>query len=272
MNSTTTTTTSTTTPSKASNTSAKHPATNKRDRGSDDQHSRSVAPKSNSEAIYATSVSAALMPKAVATKARQNGCWVPPVVALARFYNLTAMSTGLPITMENIAALRQGDEPEECCEIFEEAFGIWLADKSFSNHADFMEVSEHFTYYGSTSLQEYGMQHVSKEWFDELKRTIDQDDAVLLLVARQEKKDLNKTHYLLVLGYEEKIQRRGGHSFTLYIKDPTEGNELLVAKLWEETNIELCTLQGNGRMLDRYMILEAIHLSLRRDLSLDSTQ
>jgi len=41
---------------------------------------------------------------------------------------------------------------------------------------------------------------------------------------------------------------------------------MLVAKLWEEGNIELCTKQHNGSVLDRYMILEANHLAVRRYL------
>ena len=267
------------------------------DDNNNDNHSRNVQPKLNTtnatptssttEPGFANSCIAAIMPKAVATKSRQNGCWVPPVVALAHFYNMKALSTsGLPITMENVAALRTGDEPEEVCEIFEEAFDIWMADKSWSNHPDYMmkEVKEeeeeeeaeksqtntnHFTYHGVTAVNEYGTNCVSRAWFEDLKRTIDQDDAVLLLVERQERKDFGKTHYLVCLGYKEEMKRRRGSenvSYTLFVKDPTEGDEMLVAKLWEEGNIELCTKQHNGSVLDRYMILEANHLAVRRYL------
>ena len=52
--------------------------------------------------------------------------------------------------------------------------------------------------------------------------------------------------------------------YTLYIKDPMEGNKLLLAKLWDERGVELITKQPNGSTLDRYMILEATHLSVAR--------
>ena len=59
-------------------------------------------------------VDAAIMPKAIANLHRQNGCWVPPVVAVAKFYNFSVLKDQTTkVSMESIRELRPGDEPEE---------------------------------------------------------------------------------------------------------------------------------------------------------------
>jgi len=167
--------------------------------------------------------------------------------------------------METIRELRPGDYPEEFCEVFEDAFGVWPAAKSFSNDDEFMESSGDVTCSGPTAVREHGVWKVSEAWFDELKESIRRDDAVILLVERQERQDRGKTHYLLVLGYQETVRRRSGKSCSLYVKDPNEGSELLLANLWEEGAVELITKQANGKSsLDRFRILEATHLSVAR--------
>jgi len=212
---------------------------------------------------FATSAVRAIMPRQ--QMQFQNGCWVPPVVAVARFYGLSHLQgRKSKVSMESIRALRSDDEPEEFCEIFEDAFGVWPAKKSFSNDAEFMESAGEVKCCGPTSIVEHGVKSVSQPWFEELKKTIERDDAVILLVERQERKDRGKTHYLLVLGYEETIRRRTGKSYTVYVKDPTESDEMLTAKFWDESTVELTTKQANGSILDRYMILEATHLSVVR--------
>jgi len=217
-----------------------------------------------SSRTLATSTFNATMPKAIATAQRINGCWVPPVIALSNFYHIPLFKDQTTkITMETIRKLRSGDAPEECCEVFEEATGICCNDKSWSNDATFLESDGKIKCSGSTSLQKHGTWQTNTIWFEDLKATIQRNDAVVLLVERQERKDKGRTHYLVVFGYEEKVTRRSGTSHILYVKDPTEGDALFVAELWAESNIELSTKQGNGSILDRYMILEATHLCVR---------
>ena len=88
--------------------------------------------------------------------------------------------------------------------MFEEAY-VWL-NKSFSNDSEFMESSGNVKCCGPTlvSVQEYGIWHVSKPWFDDPKKTVDGNNGVILLVERLEQKDRGKTHYLLVLGYQDR--------------------------------------------------------------------
>ena len=224
---------------------------------------KKITTNNSSVVTISQNVDAAIMPKAIANLQRQNGCWVPPVVAVAKFYNFSVLKDQTTkVSMESIRELRPGDEPEEFCEVFEDAFGIYPAKKSFSNDADFMERDGNVKCCGPTSIQEYGIWKASKAWIDEVKKSIEQNDAVILLVERLERKDQGKTHYLLVLGCEEKKERRNGKSYILYIKDPTEGNKLLVGKLWDEIGVELMTKQANGSTLDRFNILEATHLSV----------
>eukprot|EP01043_Picozoa_sp_COSAG02_P044585 COSAG02_NODE_3997_length_5934_cov_5.000171_1_plen_144_part_00 len=88
---------------------------------------------------------------------------------------------------------------------------------------------------------------------------------MLLLVERLEGgKDKGNTHYLLVLGYEEEVRRRGGNVRKLWLKDPMgdNGDTLLRAELWDEPAVELLTYQPSGSKLDRFTILEATHLRL----------
>ena len=250
----------------------KIPLNRKRNRGADGQCGNIVLKKVRKTdehpppgSTWAASAAAAVMPKQEVQF--KNGCWVPPVVAVARFYGfLFLQDHKTNVSMASVRELRPGDEPEEFCEVFEEAFGMWPANKSFSNDSEFMESSGVVKCCGPTSVQEYGIWHVSKPWFDDLKKTVDGNNGVILLVERLERKDQGKTHYLLVLGYQETLKRRNGKSYTLYIKDPMEGNKLLLAKLWDEHGVELITKQPNGSTLDRYMILEATHLSVARTI------
>jgi hypothetical protein len=104
---------------------------------------------------------------------------------------------------------------------------------------------------GPTSIKEYGTWRVSNAWINEYKKTIQNDNAVILLVERLEGKDVGRTHYLFGLGYEEKIQknrRNRSPSISLLVKDPTEGNDLLCATMWYERSVELCTKQTNGKL------------------------
>ena len=113
-------------------------------------------------------------------------------------------------------------------------------------------------------MDDFGTRKVSPPWFADVKRTIERDELCLLLLERLEGgKDQSATHYLLVLGYEEVVQRRNRLACTLYVKDPMEGDQLLRAVLWEEQGAELATKQPSGAVLDRYTILEATHLRLQ---------
>ena len=193
---------------------------------------------------------------------QQNGCWVPPVISVANFYDFSVMKDQTTkVSMESINALCPGDEPEEFCEMFEEAFGVWPAKKTFSNDPDLMEDLMDVKCCGPTSIKEHGIWKVSKTWFDEVKKTIQENDLVILLVERLERKDKGNTHYLVVFGYEE-TRRRNRESYSLIIKDPNEGDTLLEAKLWDDNSVELTTKQTNGSTLDRFNILEATHLSV----------
>ena len=118
---------------------------------------------------------------------------------------------------------------------------------------------------GPTSEEDFGTFKVSIRWFEDLRNTIDGGNPVLLLVQRLEPgKDRSQTHFLLCLGYEEKAGRRGRRAFTLYVKDPMEGDVMLAAPLWEEHDVELMTRQASGRPLDRYSILMSTHLDFPR--------
>jgi hypothetical protein len=102
---------------------------------------------------------------------------------------------------------------------------------------------------------------VAALWFADVKRTLDGGNLVLLLVERLEGgKDQGRTHYLLCLGCQETTRQRGGSAYSLYVKDPMEGDALLTAQLWEEPGVELMTRQLTGQPLDRYAILESTHL------------
>ena len=122
---------------------------------------------------------------------------------------------------------------------------------------------------GSTSEMDFGTRRAATSWFTDVQSTIDRGDVILLLVERLDGgKDKGNTHYLLGVGYEESSSRRGGTAYTLYVKDPMEGDVVLAAPLWHEPTIELCTRQINGAVLDRYAVLESTHLRLaehRRD-------
>ena len=73
-------------------------------------------------------------------------------------------------------------------------------------------------------------------------------------------KDKGGTHYLVVLGYQETVRRRGGNTYELRVKDPMEGDQILTAVLWGKQGEELKTLQVSGSALDRYSILESTHM------------
>lgn len=87
--------------------------------------------------------------------------------------------------------------------------------------------------------------------------------------------DLSKpTHYLLILGYQVENGRRGRKAYTLLVKDPMEGDELLTARLEAnpEGRIELRTTQSNGTSaLDRFRPLEACHFRGRRNVTAGMT-
>ena len=205
---------------------------------------------------------------------RVNACWAPPVVAIASFYRVTGLpgasqsSRAWPagagdgeITVDSILGLRAGDDAEEACEVFEDITGWWLPETTWGNDEASIKDEPDLVWGGPTSVSDFGTHAVGDEWWAALTRTIENDDLVLLLVERLEGgKDKGHMHYLLVLGFEEQIRRRGGNVRRLWLKDPMEGNELLEAEFWAEPKVELITKQASGKPLDRYTILEATHL------------
>lgn len=151
---------------------------------------------------------------------RQHGCWVPPVVALALFYGL---GTAAQVSVASVLALRPGDEDEEVVEVFEQALGVegMITPSSWSNDEAFFEGSDR--YLGLTSVEDYGVQAVAQPWFADVRKVIDGGNLILLLVERLEGgNDRGKTHYLLCVGYQETVRRRGT-AFSLKVKDPMEG-------------------------------------------------
>ena len=203
----------------------------------------------------------AIMPQQPTGSGRTCSCWVPPVVALARFYGLEQLhNTTTSVSVESILALRPGDQDEEVCEVLEQAFGVWPAPSSWSNDETFFDGND-VALSGPTSEEDFGTHKVAEAWFADVQKTINAGNLVLLLVERLfGTKDKGNTHYLLCLGCEEIPRRRGGHAYSLRIKDPMEGNALLTAQLWEEPEVELMTRQLTGQPLDRYTILESTHL------------
>ena len=225
---------------------------------------------------------------------RQFGCWIPPVVALARFYGVGQHAAAAPVTVESVLALWGSDDEEaDAVEVFELVAGEVMESLSvWSDDADFFKDTTHATsstgasassstsinesdasedalnsykWMGPTSEEDFGTFKVSIRWFEDLRNTIDGGNPVLLLVQRLEPgKDRSQTHFLLCLGYEEKAGRRGRRAFTLYVKDPMEGDVMLAAPLWEEHDVELMTRQASGRPLDRYSILMSTHLDFPR--------
>ena len=213
----------------------------------------------------------AMMPTQPSLGGRRHGCWIPPVVALARFYGLKH-DTGAEVTVDSIVTMHPEDEEAEVCEIIEEICGVWCPDKTFGDEEAFIKKPaqagnppiQSVNWAGPTSIDDFGTRKVSQLWFADVKRTIERGELCLLLLERLESgKDQSATHYLLALGFEEVLQRRSHHACTLYVKDPMEGDQILRAMLWEERGIELTTKQPSGAVLDRYKILEATHLQMQ---------
>jgi hypothetical protein len=170
---------------------------------------------------------------------------------------------GCKITVDSVLGLRAGDDGEEACEIFEDITGWWLPNTTWGNDEAFIRSNPDIVWGGPTFASDYGTHAVADQWWASLTQTIGAANLVLLLVERLEGgMDKGHTHYLLVLGYEEQIRRRGGNVRKLWLKDPMEGDQLLEAEFWAEPKVELMTKQacGNGKPLDRYSILEATHL------------
>ena len=208
---------------------------------------------------------------------RVNACWAPPVVAIASFYRFTKLPAasqsvrewpagagGCEITVDSVLATRPGDDGEEACEVLEDITGWWLPETTWGNDEACIKGHPDIVWGGPTFVSDYGTHAVANQWWAALAQTIGGPNLVLLLVERLEGgKDNGHTHYLLVLGHEEQIRRRGGNVRKLWLKDPMEGDQLLEAEFWAEPKVELMTKQasGNGKPLDRYRILEATHLN-----------
>lgn len=109
-----------------------------------------------------------------------------------------------------------------------------------------------------------GTENINPLWFDNLKKCIISQNLVLILCARLEEGEARAhgeipTHYLVVVGYNEEISRRGTKRI-LHIKDPMEGDEVMQGeiKLSFVTNkIVLQTVQTK----DWYRPLECICLT-----------
>eukprot|EP01050_Picozoa_sp_SAG11_P005942 SAG11_NODE_440_length_9448_cov_3.356509_5_plen_311_part_00 len=224
--------------------------------------------------VLAPSYELATLPPQPTDNGRRNSCWVPPVVAIARFWGVRCLpptsrsSRSWPpeagataLSADSILQLRPGDDDEEVCEVLEDVTGDFTPEVTWGNDEAFITQNLDIVWGGPTSQEDYGTRSVSDAWFAALTSTIESDNLVLLLVERLEGgRDKGNTHYLLVLGYEETVRRRGGNVRTLWLKDPMEGDQLLSAEFWAESGVELTTRQPNGRTLDRYAILEATHL------------
>jgi len=188
---------------------------------------------------------------------RPNGCWIPPVVSIARFYELDSEAT-----IASVLASYPSKDDEDAFEVLERLFGVWAPSNVYGNDASCFETTaEHgVPWCGPTSIEEYGTQRAHPDWFADVRATIDGGDLVLLLVERLEGlRDKGNTHYLLVVGYQE-VARRCGNVCSLFVKDPMEGNVVLVAALWDRPETELTTRQASGATLDRYGILESTHM------------
>lgn len=116
--------------------------------------------------------------------------------------------------------------------MFEDITGCWLPSTTFGNDEAFIRnlypglAAADIVWGGPTSVTEYGTHAVADEWWAAVKRLLNGSNGerpglILLLVERLEGgKDKGHTHYLLVLGYEEQIRRRGGNVRKLWLKDP----------------------------------------------------
>lgn len=204
---------------------------------------------------------------------RDNACWAPPVMAMCHFYGIAELPSssksdrawpvgagGGAITVDSILGLRAGDYGEEACEVMEDITGWWYAESAWGNDEACIEGSG---WGGPTAVDDYGTHAVADGWWAALKQTIEGGNIVLVLVERLEgSRDKGHTHYLLVLGFEEQVRRRGGNVRKLWLKDPMEGDQLLEAELWADREYELTTKQADtGKPMDRYSILEATHLA-----------
>ena len=58
------------------------------------------------------------------------GCWIPPVVALARFYALDDAAS--IASVRALYPISDEKEGEDACEVLEKIFGIWAPSKVFS--------------------------------------------------------------------------------------------------------------------------------------------
>ncbi|KAK3275132.1 hypothetical protein CYMTET_16720 [Cymbomonas tetramitiformis] len=226
----------------------------------------------------------AVMPRQPTAGGRVNACWVPPIVAAARFYGCTHLRSGAELGVDSVLELCPGDEDESADELLwgEFEIGCWTDDPCWGQ-TDNCQAPMFNT--------QAGWEEVSERWVEDLKQCITGGNVALMLVERCEEGEAKKhaksggkdkkcadlsrpTHYLLILGYQVENGRRGRKAYTLLVKDPMEEDELLTARLEANAGgrIELRTTQPNGTSaLDCFRPLEACHFRGRRNVTAGMT-
>ena len=115
---------------------------------------------------------------------RENGCWIPPVVAFARYYGLDPAAS-----IDSVLAVRPQDEAEDVFEMMEDIYGVWAPAKVWGNDEAFLaDSAEHgVPWCGPTSEDDgCGNRSINPAWFADVCATVDAGDLVLLLVERLE--------------------------------------------------------------------------------------
>ena len=184
-------------------------------------------------------------------KSRDNACWAPMVLALARFYGFHQIScTGEEVTLESILDLVEGDIPAHAEQQFSDAFMLTFDVRFFK---------------GQTSSSDLGVNVVEPRWRDHVQKSVASNTPVLLLVKPLWTKRPGSMHYLLCLGYE-KLAIDSSDIHSLQVKDPDHGDTVLTAELWKDQQTELTTLNSDCVVLGRFQIIEAIHMPAKETM------
>jgi hypothetical protein len=192
------------------------------------------------------------------TEGRNNGCWIPPVALIANAMKGEHDPTF--VTVESVLASAEPtltggfDVDIDAIEILSTLFHI--------NPTVMLQVyDDSGTCTAMLSRDPLHGETICSAWIDQLISCINGNGLGLLLVRRLEHSEGNQTHYLVIVGIEVTHSRRGGMSYSLMVKDPMEGDVVLVGQLEQVcVNVKPATVQLKVKLVgggtDKYHLME----------------